>query len=653
MANEAPRESSSEPQATALVFCGVRRGSPAYDLIPIWNQEELPPIRLIQTFDQITESIQAAPTAVVLLTLMDMVALRELLPILTQIKPRMVDKTVSIVVLNFVDHPKVPRMLASTGCSEVLDPGTKPKALRLKLVRYLSRVEIALKRKQQAGNTKATRLSVNRAAQDLIANQNRVLEVEPLQTESDCWISASQAIKKVRQNWILSVMGPGPSVGKWVKSQQKSDTVGRESYWVWTPREPQGDPFVQGGQWRFFGIEPSFSELKWSFISSQPRLIFNSGTPRSPDFGKFQINSSGVLELAKNSSFALDKVPMIRASFEYSSDLSQKKSSGESFLKFFEKTKAKFLSTQRGDFERIQEELEDVANETQLDLEDLEQTAKEVLPDAQAPFLREFGSKSAISSLRIELYEGAEKKLKPREKLFAAVNSPQPRDSLLDEVEGIENQVILWTEKQKIRKETRVSSQDSGTGHIVVRYPSEFSSSDSFRDAIGQVDGDRLFLNINLNRTSLFFAENRDQVELGPMGIVLSRPEELFEVQRRTHFRFKFSPEREFGVQLAFDASGQWTSYLAIDLSSGGLCLEGSPADTTKLTRGAIVPRVCFDIYGKSIQCSAHVCWQKTLPSGKVRVGLEFVSLDPYDFQGIRLFIMEESFEYLDRFVGA
>jgi hypothetical protein len=56
---------------------------------------------------------------------------------------------------------------------------------------------------------------------------------------------------------------------------------------------------------------------------------------------------------------------------------------------------------------------------------------------------------------------------------------------------------------------------------------------------------------------------------------------------------------------------------------------------------------VTFIVYGRRIQVAAEVRWKKDN-----LLGIRFLDLSDDDREGIRLFVMEESFDYIESILG-
>jgi c-di-GMP-binding flagellar brake protein YcgR len=181
-------------------------------------------------------------------------------------------------------------------------------------------------------------------------------------------------------------------------------------------------------------------------------------------------------------------------------------------------------------------------------------------------------------------------------------------------------------------------------------------SKEQFLKDLNDQDPDRLYLNINTKRTSIFFAQKLDEIEFVEQCFFVDVPSVVYEVQRREHLRYQFTPETATAVLIGLESDRKLAIQgYAKDISVGGICVEHAYTGekisqrARSLEVGTIFPNLSFELYGKSIHCSAQLRWKKeSTASDAIFLGLQFVKITSEDREGIRLFVMEESYDYIE-----
>lgn len=201
-------------------------------------------------------------------------------------------KRTVLLIFTTIQNPKFQLLLRKLGQVEIVRNTSKAKSLKLKLV----------------------------AAQKLLSNLNhhvealkeKVTELPEIPCADDCWLLLKAGdLKRVRNLWVIELLGPSPGKGKWVKSGDGGEL---DSTWVWTPT-PDGESFLpNGGHWSFFGKRPEFHRQKWSLVSPKPLFKYAS-KDGTRSFTRMQGNSRELsLEITKNSVDAVRKLPQIKES---------------------------------------------------------------------------------------------------------------------------------------------------------------------------------------------------------------------------------------------------------------------------------------------------------------------------------------------------
>lgn len=235
--------------------------------------------------------------------------------------------------------------------------------------------------------------------------------------------------------------------------------------------------------------------------------------------------------------------------------------------------------------------------------------------------------------------------LAPVPKLFNTINSKSERQDLLHEAQGRKCVATLWTPQQKWKAHFSIQGYDANTEKLLLGYPSG-SSSELIKNIFDTMKVKHLFISVPLGRTRIFFTDRFVESALLAGRFELKSPAEMFQTQRRSHFRLAWSEPAEFKVALTPDADSKPTEFMISDLSANGCQLILGKGSHAFLKRGKLFSKISFDIYKRRIECMAVVRWIK----GN-RVGLQFVQLSNQDEEGIQLFVLEESYDYLRSYV--
>ncbi len=859
---------STPQKRQTIISLGLYKSALWRDLHKIWGFGNSAGLIATQNDDEAIDALKKSRASVLVFGLENPAQLKTIAAFLARAAAEAPHIPLIWVVISKLHHPSLPKLLKKMGCKEEIDGGVIAKGLKLKLQRLVTVLEAIHGQTKQAAPQIAKTSTDAETTKQKTVRKALVNETAPLSVSDDCWITSASASKRVQEMWMITVMGPGATAGRWVKTNHPGAT---SQPWLWTPHKPDVDPFVKYGKWIFIGRQPEFKNYQWTFTSKTPELLYlEAGKVIAK---RFSLDSVGDLILPRNSSFAEQKVPLMKASFEYSIYLKNEKGPPDSLPKYFEKNKEKFtpdytieVDPNAGkllEIELSQEEAKDWNNgltpdeakpdwnglkpekdttdedeedpykeltagfsetkkgtnktetkpEADYDfakpadssavynerdaraereakaaareaaeakaareakiaareaaeakaareakiaareaaeakaareakiaareaaeakaaheakvaareaaeakaaketkkitrppqertspavpdpsaarpsqegksaqqagkeeksqnpgtqgpskmsapsgeagadiLEDLQKEAKEAgfMPEVASPPPKRvtlpksgFGNKTYIQPQRLKLYSKALAKLAPKPGLFQVVGDPEERLSYLKEVKLLNSPATIWTPHQKLREVSKVDEFSLETKTFRIQYPTGFSQS-GFRSALDTHQADRVYFNVNLNRTALFFAQSRSELDMRNDGFHVPLPDSIYEVQRRAHFRLKISDDRNFIVELGPSGSGR-----IIDISAGGLGVEVEPQIAQRYKQGDILPNISFEIYGKRLHCSGQVRWIK---QGKAEhaIGLKFIKLDPFDAEGIHLFVMEENFDYIN-----
>lgn len=253
--------------------------------------------------------------------------------------------------------------------------------------------------------------------------------------------------------------------------------------------------------------------------------------------------------------------------------------------------------------------------------------------------------KHRASPERVKYFEKARPSLAPLRKVFEQVSGAEIKQRFMKEAQGHGHSALLWIARQKWKSQFEILSYDPSVGQLALKYPRGLSAQ-SLKLVFSSLKAEKLFASIALKRARLFFFENPNNLSFAVESLVLKSSAEMFQTQRRSHFRLRWDKPGSFRVLVAHEGAQILRDYVAVDISANGCQLIMGEAALKSVARGTVFPRVCFNIYGNSVECSGVVRWKKD-----DRVGIQFYNLGLDDEEGIQLFVMEESYNYLKEFV--
>ncbi|OFZ54428.1 MAG: hypothetical protein A2428_02870 [Bdellovibrionales bacterium RIFOXYC1_FULL_54_43] len=535
--------------------------------------------------------------------------LKRLVPFTKMTVRQIAQGHVALVALNRLGLENAPMILKAMGFADVIS-SVSIKATGLR--RRLESLSELLNRPRQEN---VDQKPVAESAQQLVSPLREIHVLEPLTIASDCWLLRSnQDAKKIKDQWVVNLMGPGPPAGHWERRNREPVVPdGDNMAWEWRPNDAKDGTFVEpGGSWIFQGKRPLFAEFHWIFISKLPKLSYFLGGKEICDY--FTLTEDGNLSIRANSEIAKKKWPAIHASILNEYRVGVQKFENNSPVRFFKNTenKGRQINNKIG---------EDEPATPWRNLMGLSEPGPEwknqLTPDIQ----------NNIEQLK--------KDLNAKQALFSRIANPGTRFSYVRELEKSHLPAVLWTAGQKIKFSAKIERFDQDSDAVILQAP----AGDDARQLVSEDASGQVFVNISLHRGSLFFVTNRGRIQIEGACLRIPMPETLYEVQRRSHFRLPIPAEK-----LAFAVvAGQMHPLL--NLSGGGMALMVKGSDKDRFAQGTILEDVGFDLCGTEIHCAAEVRWVKPDANGSnFTIGIQFKDLDPMHQQKISLYVLEEGF---------
>ena len=271
-------------------------GMPEFQLHPTLNLTDL------------SRAVANSCHCVVFLSISNKDQMQMLYPFLLTMSAKIKNKEAVVIILLKQNNPKLEELLFRAGCAEVLGYSITSKAISYKLKRYL-----ALLTTQKTKETEARFKSDSHIPQDERQNA-RIILIPALGHEKSFWLfRKKEYAKKYKEHWLLEIIGPAPSAGKWVRLN--SERIEQEK-WKWESRQSGSEFDPSPATWVFTGSKPFYDRSinRWGFVSAHPRLdlISNGQVIDTLFFSR----SETILQINDSAKRALDYLPAIQATFD-------------------------------------------------------------------------------------------------------------------------------------------------------------------------------------------------------------------------------------------------------------------------------------------------------------------------------------------------
>ena len=226
------------------------------------------------------------------------------------------ERRAAIVIYSKVSSDKVDEILRRAGCADVLRYSDSAKAFLFKLRRYLIGIRPILNQTEALDvieikkNTSDKVLEHADSKSQSSRKTSKSLEIATsnhLTSPFDYWlIRKFPYINRYKGQWMVELIGPSPTVGKWRLTNTFDQQFPNEDLvWEWHIRETangQFKPFNPSpSTWVFIGKKPEYSWVvnRWAFIGVAPGLyLLQDGKIKER---RFYENDEGAIDIATNS----------------------------------------------------------------------------------------------------------------------------------------------------------------------------------------------------------------------------------------------------------------------------------------------------------------------------------------------------------------
>lgn len=501
---------------------------------------------------------------------------------------------------------KIEKTMLKAGCKEVLPDRTDLRGLNTKIGRHLKIAEQNFAKAFESSSHAKVIHGTSKSKFAESTSSDLVTFIDPILLNRDYWIiNNRRPAQRNMGRWIISAIGPSPAVGTWTSDGAQART------YVYNVHATNKAFYAEDGHWVFHGAKPEFSfELgRWSFVGNDPKLEW-VGKNGAVVAAKFWHNTdTKKLMLASNSEETLKWLPKIEATFER--DYRFRDEGG--------------IAPQQSTSKQIED-----PKEMEAKLGDLVKH----IPSDVVQFLKE-----------------AKTQFAPKNEMFAKLDEKKQINRFFEVAGNFQDRGILWLPGRVFLSDLRVHdvNLEKGVAQVIMVPP--------VHDPIGLIDEGmkntedrRIFVNIKLLETSLFFYAHRDQITCDDGVLSIPVPASAYEVQRRGGVRLNNSP-RIKGLNVTKippTAKGDWK---IIDISPGGVGLEMSSDSFSFSKDRAFKVEITLADTALNLICMPR--WFKTDElKGKLRVGAQFEHLSSSAQEFLELYIMEKHLDRIKQSAG-
>lgn len=557
-------------------------------------------------------------------------SLKELIPLLKTQRAKILSGKVRLMVLNRLTHLSVPRILGKMGFSDVISsPVVKASGL-------VPRIENQL---ASGGRLYFTEVDTS-----------GVSISDPLEIPSNSWLLRDpKDARRVRDQWIVDLIGPGPSAGRWVKKEGQPDisplltSMNEELFWEWIPRMPGQNPFTEpNSTWSFYGKRPYFSDFHWIFVSSKPQLTYLKNGESIADY--FKLDPSGVLRIADNSKIALKKWNAIQASILSDYRIPISKIDTRPKIWTFSKEVSRNPIKIKGDLTpAVTSNLiaNDASSKVWHNLIGFEE-AEAPLPGSSEKDVQPTNKiTSVVTAPEVKNTPEVDSMLKIQlnNSLFRPVENSDHRYRYLMELAQANCRAVLWTRGQKLRVSVLADYFDLANQSLRLQKTIE----SDYRELCKQIQGgseEPLFVNFGLFTGALFFVLPICRLTLVEDQVSIPISSDLYEVQRRIYPRYQIPNDQKIYLYVGS------RNYRILNLSAGGVAIQIKTVDEKYFEKGIRFDTVLFQIQEYEFRCGAQVRWIRKNPDHTLQAGIQFIGLSAESEEKINLYVYEHGFQF-------
>jgi len=274
-----------------------------------------------------------------------------------------------------------------------------------------------------------------------------------------------------------------------------------------------------------------------------------------------------------------------------------------------------------------------------------------VLEKLKSPLVTGVYGRHKVFESRMYFHEQASNVIAKQAELFKEVETLEARMAYFREISQLETRALIWGTQQRWSQNCRVIKGEKGVERVYFAYP-RGTNRGEFKESFEEANAKLVYVSFCLDRVRLFFSVDAKDLLFETDSWSVPMPQLLFQVQRREFFRLALKESLKFRIRITNKVfKGQ--EFQALNISAGGALVLVVRHQAQFFEVASVCQKVEFEVYGKVVKCAAAVQWKSDANvEDMCKVGLRLVDMDPVDRDGLNLFVMEEAYDYLRRYIA-
>ncbi|MBL7664447.1 MAG: PilZ domain-containing protein [Bacteriovoracaceae bacterium] len=239
-----------------------------------------------------------------------------------------------------------------------------------------------------------------------------------------------------------------------------------------------------------------------------------------------------------------------------------------------------------------------------------------------------------------------------KENSFGNVDDTKKKSSFMQESSDANSTITVWTRGREILVQAKLREVDTDNNIYAVAFAGD-AETKKLIDKINAKSLDVLFIKLDISRGSIFFDIRNPELEKGRKEINVTIPERMWRVDRRSFHRLEFPKKVENNVAIRVEGfrDGEEIQRRILNIGAGGASLAIFPNEAASFKVGTFIENFNFSIKGQELDCCAKVVWVEQFQGDNfVSIGINFLGLEADFIETINLFILEETFEFWEKY---
>ncbi len=232
---------------------------------------------------------------------------------------------------------------------------------------------------------------------------------------------------------------------------------------------------------------------------------------------------------------------------------------------------------------------------------------------------------------------------------FVDVKNHQEKISYFNEASTYNQEVTIWTRNRSEIINTTLFQISEEKYQIIL---TRSKSTQKVKELIREQNCDILFIKMDTNRGCLFFELRSPQLSPIEDSLVINIPQRMWKIDRRKYHRLNLKSHPPQFAQLRLKSRQEsFANKRLLNISAGGACLNILKEEEAFFQKDDLIDDFSLFFNDEAIRCHASV--KRLIPSekdGQLQMGIEFNNLSKKETQSINLFILEETFNFWERF---